>query len=281
MDRPLFWHQGLFLQPQHLQLASRYSESLNLPLKTHLQPHFWGVGSWQIQTNALANLSFHLIGGQFLFADMAYAVIGKNALIMPRSFEGDWEQGDERFGVYIGLRKFNPGGKNVSVVSDPANLSEVGTRWVTASASEQVADLHQDGPAADVQRMHYALKIFWESEKKQLGDYELIPLAQLEKDQDSVRLCERYIPPSLSIGADAVLLKIIKEIRDQIGARSRQLEAYKRDRGLHSAEFGARDMVYLLALRSLNRYAPLLSHMAAARHGHPWNVYGAAAAIDR
>ncbi len=274
MDRPLFWHQGLFLQPQHLQLASRYSESLNLPLKTHLQPHFWGVGNWQIQSNALANLSFHLTGGQFLFADMAYAVIGKNALIMPRSFEGDWEQGDERFGVYIGLRKFNPGGKNVTVVNDTSNLSEVGTRWVTDSSAEQVADLHQDGPAADVQRMHYALKIFWESEKKQLGDYELIPLAQLEKDQDSVRLCERYIPPSLSIGADAVLLKIIKEIRDQIGARCRQLEAYKRDRGLHSAEFGARDMVYLLALRSLNRYAPLLSHMAAARHGHPWNVYG-------
>ena len=33
-------------------------------------------------------------------------------------------------------------------------------------------------------------------------------------------------------------------------------------------------MVYLLALRSLNRYASLLVHMAAARHGHPWQAYG-------
>ena len=87
-------------------------------------------------------------------------------------------------------------------------------------------------------------------------------------------LSQRHVPPCLSIGADETLLKIVKEIRDQIGARSRQLEAYKRDRGLHSAEFGARDMVYLLALRSLNRYAPLLSHMTAAQHGHPWTVYG-------
>ena len=44
MDKPIFWHQGLFLQPQHLQLSTRYSESVNLPLKTYLQPHFWGGG---------------------------------------------------------------------------------------------------------------------------------------------------------------------------------------------------------------------------------------------
>jgi type VI secretion system protein ImpJ len=47
MDKPLFWHQGLFLQPQHLQLNSQYCERLSLPLKTYLQPYFWGVGSWQ------------------------------------------------------------------------------------------------------------------------------------------------------------------------------------------------------------------------------------------
>jgi type VI secretion system protein ImpJ len=116
--------------------------------------------------------------------------------------------------------------------------------------------------------------LFWETEIDQLGDYELIPLARLERDQDTIRISEEFVPPCLSIGADQTLFKVIKEIRDQIGARSRQLESYKRDRGLHAAEFGARDMVYMLALRSLNRYAPLLAHMAAAHHGHPWTVYG-------
>jgi len=247
---------------------------LNLPLKAHLQPHFWGVGSWQVQLSALNNQSFQLTEGKFLFPDMTYAIIGDNALVMPRSFGEAWEKGGERFGVYLGLRKFNSSGSNVTVLTDISNLTEVGTRWVTSNAADQVPDLHQDGPAADIQKLQYALKVFWESEKDQLGDYELIPLAQLEKDQDQVRLSARYVPPCLSIAADGTLLKIIKEIRDQIGARSRQLEAYKRDRGMHSAEFGARDMVYLLALRSLNRYAPLLAHMTAAQHGHPWTVYG-------
>jgi type VI secretion system protein ImpJ len=33
-------------------------------------------------------------------------------------------------------------------------------------------------------------------------------------------------------------------------------------------------MVYLLALRSLNRYVPLLFHLTETRQVHPWGVYG-------
>ncbi len=274
MERPLFWHQGLFLQPQHLQLNSRYSESLILPLKEYLQPHLWGVGSYQIHMPALDNGTFQLSAGRFLFPDMAYAVVSENAVVMPRSFQGAWEEGGEDFGIYLGLRKFNQSGHNVAVVSDVNNLTDVNSRWVTANVAEQVPDLHQDGSEADVQKLYYVLKIFWESEKDQLGDFDLIPLARLVRDQEKVQLSSRFIPPCLSISADGILYKTIKEIRDQIGARSKQLEGYKRDRGLHSAEFGARDMVYLLALRSLNRYTPRLTHMTAAHHGHPWTVYG-------
>ena len=242
-------------------------------MKEYLQPHFWGVGSYRIQTSALANRSFQLSEGNFFFPDTAYAVLTENALVMPRSFAAAWEKGAEGFGIYLGLRKFNANGNNVTTVPDLTRIGDVTTRWVTAAAAEQVPDLHGNGPEADIQKLYFVLKVFWEVEKDQLGDYELIPLAWLERDQDQVLLSTQFVPPCLSIAADDRLFNTIREIRDQIGARSRQLEAYKRDRGLHSAEFGARDMVYLLALRSLNRYAPLLAHMTDARHGHPWSVY--------
>lgn len=274
MERALFWHQGLFLQPQHLQLSSRYHEDLNLPLKDFLQPHLWGVGQYRIQASALDNRSFQLAEGRFLFPDMTYVELPGNAVVMPRSFEADWEKGSHHFDVYLGLRKLNRSGGNVTVVGDINDVVAVQSRWVTAGTAEQVPDLHQNGPAADVQKLSYVLKVFWETEKDRLGDYQLIPIARLERDQDRVRLSNAYVPPCLSIGADDNLFKTVKEIRDQIGARGHQLEAYKRDRGLHSAEFGARDMVYLLALRSLNRYASLLEHYTMARHGHPWTIYG-------
>jgi hypothetical protein len=50
--------------------------------------------------------------------------------------EGDWEDGGERFGVYLGLRKFNAHGNNVSVVDDTGNLADIVTRWVTPNMAE-------------------------------------------------------------------------------------------------------------------------------------------------
>ena len=48
IQRPLFWHQGLFLQPQHFQLADLYFQSLLTPLHNFLQPYLWGVQRWEI-----------------------------------------------------------------------------------------------------------------------------------------------------------------------------------------------------------------------------------------
>ena len=119
------------------------------------------------------------------------------------------------------------------------------------------------------------LKIFWETEREQLGDYVLIPIAQLERMGEEIRLSEHFVPPCLTISSSEPLFNLIKEIRDQIAARSHQLEEYKSQRGIQTAEFGARDMVYLLALRSLNRYVPTFFHFTEAQQVHPWMVYGA------
>ena len=119
------------------------------------------------------------------------------------------------------------------------------------------------------------LKIFWENEREQLGDYLLIPLARLEKFGATVRLSSNFVPPCLDLGASEPLRKQVREMRDQLTARSHQLEQYKQQRGVQTAEFGSRDMVYLLALRTLNRHVPLLHHLTEAQPIHPWAVYGA------
>ena len=274
IEKPLFWHQGLFLQPQHLQLADRWTQSLTAQAMEYLAPWLWGVAGMQIQAAALENRSFQLLEGEFVFPDGTLASVPTNALLAPRNFEDAWQDGSQPFGVYLGLRKWNPAGQNVTVVPSLDNLGEVNTRFVTHSEAGQVPDLHQNGPEAQVQQMYLLLKIFWETEIETLGDWELIPIARLERDQDRIQLTPGFVPPCLTIAADQGLLAQVKEVRDQICARSRQLEAYKSERGLHSAEFGSRDMVFLLALRSLNRYASFLEHLVASRKVHPWQVYG-------
>jgi len=274
MQKPLFWHQGLFLQPQHLQLLDLSFQSLLTPFRNFIEPYFWGTGETGIQKAALGTRYFNLMKGDFLFPDGTYVVLPGNAVIEGRSFEDAWIAGGKPFTVYIGLKKWNNAGANVTVLEKIENLAQVTTRFVTTADPEEMNDLHAGGPKGNVKSLHYVLKTFWEHEKEQLGDYLLIPIARLERMGEEVKLSDRFSAPCLSVSGSETLLKIIQEIRDQIASRSNQLEQYKRQRGVQTAEFGSRDMVYLLALRSLNRYVPMLFHITEAQQVHPWITYG-------
>ena len=268
-----FWHQGLFLQPQHFQLLDLSFRSLLTPLHHFLEPHFWGIGQIEILTSALGNRSFSPSKGNMLFPDGTYAVFPGNALVEARSFEEAWIEGGKPFPVYLGIKKWNDAGENVTVLDKLENLARISTRFVTTADAEKIVDLHSGGPPGEVKRLYYVLKIFWETEREDLGDYVLVPVAELERSGAEIKLVERFIPPSLTIAGSESLLKLVKEMRDQVTARSHQLEEYKRQKGIQTAEFGTRDMVYLLALRSLNRYVPLLFHFAETQQVHPWTVY--------
>lgn len=275
IQRPLFWHQGLFLQPQHFQLLDLAYKSLLTPFYNYLGPHFWGIGGIEIQKAALGNGTFNPIKGDFLFQDGTYVALPGNALIEARPFNDAWIEGGKPLSVYIGIKKWNKIGENVTELEKLESISELTTRFVAEADPEEVNDLHLGGPQGKVKRLYHVLKIFWESEKDQLGDYLLIPIARLERMGDEIILSHHFIPPCLTITGPEILLKLIKEIRDLVTARSHHLEEYKSQKGVQTAEFGSRDMVYLLALRSLNRYVPLLQHYTEAPQVHPWTVYGA------
>ena len=273
-QKPLFWNQGVLLQPQHFQLLDRSCQSLFVPYQKFIEPHFWGVGSINIQKGALGTRSFNLQEGDFLFPDGTYVSLPENGLINARAFDEAWVEGGKPFSVYLGLKKWNNSGENVTVLPALVNIESVYTRFVTTNDFEDIKDLHAGGPESQVKRLHYALKIFWETEQEQLGDYELIQIAQLERFGAEVRLSEDFIPPCLSFAASDSLHKLIREIRDQITSRGYQLEEHKSKRGVQTAEFGSRDMVYFLALRSVNRYVPLLFHYTDTELVHPWHFYG-------
>lgn len=274
MTKPLFWHQGLFLQPQHFQLQDAHVRAQFADHRTFGTPDQWGVAELRIEREALENGSFSLNAGRFLFQDGTFTAFPGNALLEARAFKGSWIEGGKPLTVYAGLKKWNDQGENVTLVEKFEGLFDIPTRAVAPKDPEQVPDLHAAGPPGTVQRLHYVVKLFWETELELLGEYHLLPIAQLERFGDEIRLSERFVPPAMTVYASDVLAAIVKEIRDQVTARCHKLESYKSQKGVQTAEFGSRDMVYLLALRSLNRYVPLLFHLLGNPGLHPWTVFG-------
>jgi type VI secretion system protein ImpJ len=237
-------------------------------------PYFWGVGDLEIVPGQLVNNVIELTRATLLFRDGTYIEFPGNALIPPRSFEGAWVDGDKPFTVYVGLRRLSEVEPNVTVVKSLDAATDVNTRYVTTADPDNVADVYADGPSAQVKHLNHVVRLFWESELANAEQYDTVPVARLERDGEAIRISARFIPPCFVSGASDALVRLVKEIRDSIAGRTRQLEEYKAPREMQKAEFDASYMVYLLALRSLNRYTPLLFHYTETRQVHPWQIYG-------
>lgn len=273
IERPVFWHQGLFLQPQHFQLSERALQSQLAPYQSALMPEFWGVQRMEIRclTGGIPSLE---INGAFLFPDGTYAVLRENARVEPRPVLEEPLLGKDSCTVYLGLKKWSPAGQNVTSLATGEPLSQVSTRFVVEADAAPCADLHAGGAQAEVRQMTLALKLFWESELEALGDYLLIPVGRLVRQGETAALSGDFIPPCITVAASAPLFDLLLEIREQLASRCRWLEGYKKERGIQSAEFGSKDLVFLLALRTVSRHLARLSHWIHAREVHPWQVYG-------
>jgi type VI secretion system protein ImpJ len=274
-DKPLLWHQGLFLQPQHLQLSDAHHFSMLRPLHEFMRPFFWGTTGLETREAALQARRFEIVRGEFLFPDHVYAVIPGNAVLLSRSFEEAWVEADKPFAVYLGLHKWDEGGANSVMVGALEDAADVQSRFVYLAEPEEIGDLHGSGKTAQVKRLNYLLRIFWETEKEKSGDYHLIPIAHLVREGEEIKLSTRFIPPCVTISASVRLMGIIKDVRDQVASRCRQLEEFKSPKGLEATEFDMGYLVLLLALRSLNRHLPSLYNLTENPVVHPLDAYGA------
>ncbi len=272
--RPILWKHGLFLQPQHLQVNDLYQQSRFEPLWEFAIPWFWGVAGMELQESSLATMSFEIASGRFLFPDGTYTVFPGNAVVEPRSFDDAWDNRDKPLTVYLGLRKISQTEPNVTMLEEMKGVAAVTTRYIARNSPETVQDIYLDGESGQVQVMQYSLRIFWEQEIAQLDNYDLIPVARLEQMTERIRIVPGHIPPVLSISVSERLLAIVRDVRDRLSARGRQLESYKKLNSLSSGETDTRYLPYILALSCLNRHVPVLNHICETGQSHPCSVYG-------
>lgn len=272
-NKPVFWHQGLFLQPQHFQLAERYQQSQLYPYTNYIQPHFWGVCSLEMQSSSLNNRNCEIDEGSFLFPDGTFVSLPENGVVSPRSFETEWVDPERPFTIYLALHKHNKVGENVTIVNDLTSLADITTRYVSTANPEDVSDMYVDGPEAQVKFLRYVLKVVFDNEKDEMNDYELIPVAQVVRDGDAIMYNRHYMPPTVSINAVPELARLVKDVRDEVMGRALQLSAYKAP--VHARkDFDANLLRYKMALQSLSRFVPRLFHISECGDVHPWMVYG-------
>lgn len=272
-DGPIYWHQGLFLQPQHFQIVNRQMAETLAPVVANLSPFFWGLASGEVNEAALTAGRVEITSVNVLFPATSRMIsYPGNAVCAGRQAPLEAIPVDGSMTVYVGLRPIKPGEANVTVAETPAEMAVAPTRLAVPVEPESVPDLYSHGPAAQIRRMSYVLNLVFEPELEEAGDLDLVPVARLFREGDKITLDSSFVPPCMSIVGSPALTALLKELRDRVLGKARQLEGYKTLSGQSGASGDF--TLLLMALRTLSRFAARLDHVVASPCVAPWDAYG-------
>ncbi len=274
--RPIYWHEGVFLRPQHFQQQDAFHDAKGLALAAMTRPFFWGVRALAVAEGALKDQVLELTELEVLFQDGSLVRYPGNARVAARSFEGLWADTGRPLAVYLALRKLMPDGVNIA--DDPnggGGREDRGVRYGISDPDSPTKDLYARDPGQPVLYLEYNLRLLFGQEAEEASDCHLIQVAELERLGSEVRLVGSFVPPVLTVESSPYLLGVFRELKEQLTSRGHELAQYKHGRGLEAPDLGARDLLPLLSLQCLNRWIPWLHQVVQSPRLAPWDGYAA------
>jgi len=256
------WSQGMFVQPQHFQQQSRYVENLIRQRCVGMASYDWGINEIRLDTDLLAQgkIAIEKCNGRFDDGtpfDINHAEQGPTVLDVPEI---------QATTVYLALPLRRIGMIEIDTENSQEGLaryqtSEVNTRDAIDSMGNEVP--------IQVANLNYRLAL----DNENLGDYTTIAIAHIiERDADGkIQLDENFIPPSLSCKSAPRIQKYIEETQKLMKHRADTLAGRISDGGRGASNTS--EMADFLLLQAINRYEPLLKHLAEAQDIHPESLY--------
>lgn len=270
IEQPLFWYQGMFLQPQHFRQNDVRLEHLMASTLSLIQPYGWGLISLQLSESSLTAYQCRFEQLSLRFPDGTLIHYPGNAVSETRPLNVSDFSKNGRV-LYVGVKHSIPGESDVQVYdTDTENIS-INARYIVHSEPEILEDSQSNAPQATVRPLSYGLRLFWEDEIDNQTAYVLLPVCRFELEGDRFRTSELYIPPCVQIGASQSLMRLLENIRDELIGRARQLEVFSPGRAARDADFVQMQNTFVLGI--LSRYIPLLSHFFETPQLSPRELY--------
>ena len=270
-DGPVFWHQGLFLQPQHFQLTDARTEGLLADLASSLRPWCWGVMKCALDSKALLAGSVEVSELEALFPGCGEQLdVPGNAVIQSRSVPERVADVGGEFTVWALLPQGVPGEANVTLASDAAGLAEAKTVWACPAEPEEVPDLYERGPAGHVRRLKRVIRLAFGSEAEASGSVSRMPVCRLRRVQQGYEQVPDFAPPCLALQDSPLLFSLVRSVRDAVVAKTADLNGLKLQ--VRRGNLGDLTSLFMI-LRSLSRFCARLTLVCDTPVVPPFEAY--------
>ena len=257
----VIWSEGLFLRPQHFQQNVRYLEQFVEGRSRGLRPSAWGCDELTIDQGMLRIGKFAISSARGVFPDGTPFNIPDDD---PPPTPLELGENDRDETVYLGLPVRQQGTPEIGDGMDGEGMA----RYVRRE--QDVADVSSsDLSAAPMHVAALRARLLLASDQRE--EYACVPIAHVvEQETDkNVQLQSRFIPTVSNCRAAPVLAGFLTELQGLLHARGETLAT----RVSASGRGGAAEFADFLLLQAVNRYEPLIAHLATVDGLHPEDLY--------
>lgn len=257
----VIWSEGLFLRPQHFQQQERFLEAYIEGRTASLHTNSWGFTELEIERDLLAIGKLGLRRARGVFPDGTPFAIPDNDSA-PTPLEVTQQMRDQT--IYLALPIRKAGATQVDRGMSTAGITRFRARDFDAR------DVTTDsGVAAELEVAELKARLLTQNEPGE--DFARIPVAQVVecRADKQVVLDDRFIPTALRVSAAPRLTTFLQEMQGLLHQRAEALAA----RAVATGRGGAAEIADFLMLQAVNRYEPLVAHLAQSANCHPEDLY--------
>ncbi len=266
------WHEGLFLQPHHLQwmqrsLLNRFAEERRLSWA-----YPYGLVEARLSSDALENMLIRFDKLRVVMPGGTEINVPETADLPALDIKQPFEAGSGGFNVLLGVPLWYASRGNVI---EPGADSDwrVKRQYRVTEASAPDENTGENPQTVMVRRLNARLLL----ETDDRSDLETIPLLRVGRGtgEDSAlpRQDPAFVPACLVLSASPTLRDLVRDLANQVEA-SRSEQLIKLTRGGFSLDtMRGVQFSQMLRLRSLNRFGARLSNLWSAPGVTPFDLY--------
>jgi type VI secretion system protein ImpJ len=265
--RPVHWHEGMFIRPQHFQTAQRYWASLVDRCEEWDVHYNWGLRAIDLDLDALANYRASVRSLKARLHDGTLLSVPEDVTLAPVDLKPAFAQANP-VDILLAVPVLQLGRPNAATAGSAAD-----TRYLVDTQETEDENTGGNPQAIQVRLLNARLLLSTDDP----AGYEVLRLARVQKSARAEAVPEldkEYIPPLLACDAWRPLaVGILQTLYDRVGQMIKRLAELVVARGITFDSQAQGDAVLFAQLRELNEAHALLRVLVFAEGVHPLWAY--------
>lgn len=266
------WHEGLFLQPHHLQWMQRQFGEEMVAARRLTWSYPYGVVEARLSSDALENMLVQFDALKVVMPSGLVVSVPENTHLPALDIKQAFQSTSGAFTIRLGVPLWRASGAN-TVEGERADTGQLKRLYRVKEL--QRPDENSGENAQPVQMRQINARLLLEGDDA--GDMEVLPLVRIGRiagqDAGLPRKDPAFVAPCLVLAGSPVLRELVRDLAHHVEARRSELVAKVVRGGFTIDTMRGPQIAQIFRLRTLNRFGARLRHLWQAPAVTPFETY--------